>query len=156
MSRLFLILVLAIALAFVSCSKKQDEVDALQQEAAGQDAAAAMDSLQNQAGQPAEESQPATPPAVTQEPEPEPEPDYGSQPGFVVQLGSYNNYELASYWAEKYQNRDYPAFLREVDLNGQTYYRLRIGVYDTYQEAKQVGELLADRYSADFWIDNNR
>jgi len=156
MTRLFMILVLIVALVVIGCSKKQEEIDALQQEATGEDATAVMDSLQGTSGETAEMSHPATTKPVAKEPEPEPEPDYTGMTGFIIQLGSYNNYELASYWAEKYQNREYPAFLRQVELDGQTYYRLRVGVYDTYKEAKQVGELLADRYSVNYWIDNNR
>ena len=57
---------------------------------------------------------------------------------------------------EQYQNRDYPAFLRQTEIDGEVYYRLRVGVYETYEEAKEVGELLVDRYSATYWIDSNR
>lgn len=156
MIRLFIISILIIALVAVGCSKKQEEVDALQQEATGEDAAAVIDSMEGVGTQTAGQDQPAMTETVAEEPEPEPEPDYSQIEGFVVQLGSYNNYDLAYYWAEKYQNRDFPAFLSEVELDGRIYYRLRVGIYETFEEAKQVGELLADRYSARYWIDNNR
>ena len=154
MMRLFVMTLLIAALVVVGCSKKQDEIDALQQEAAGRDAAAVMDSLER-AGREAADMQPLET-ARTPVSEPEPEPDYYAMEGFVVQLGSYNDYELAAYWAERYQNREFPAFLRQVEMEGRVYYRLRVGVYETYEEAKQIGELLADRYSASYWIDYNR
>jgi cell division septation protein DedD len=142
----------------VGCSKKQDEIDALEQEATEEDAGAVMDSLEG-TGMETTETVPAVPEEMTSQAEPEEEvekPEYPEMEGFVVQLGSYHDYELANYWAEKYQNREYPAFIREVELGGETFYRLRVGVYDRFEEAREVGERLVDRYSATYWIDNNR
>ena len=76
--------------------------------------------------------------------------------GYVVQLGTYTNRDLAAHWVEKYQAQKFPAFLREVEVNGRTCYRVRIGVYATYQEAKTVGEKLADQNSTAYWIDKSR
>ncbi len=158
MTRLFLIVVVIGAVALVGCNKKQDEAEALQKEATGQNAEAVLDSLNasDTAQQPTPTTAAAEPAQPAKKEAPPPEPDYSQIPGFVVQLGSYRDYELATYWADKYQKRDFPAFLSQVDLDGETYYRLRVGIYDTYQEAKEAGDLLADRYSAQYWIDNNR
>ena len=159
MFRLFLILVLIAGLMTVGCNKKQDEIEALQDEATGADAEAVLDSLEGSgemAEDAVEESVPATPKEPPVKKKPEPEPDYSQAEGYVIQIGSYSDYELASYWAEKYLDREYKAFLREVEIGGETLYRLRIGVYDTFQEAKDAGELLSDRYSLTYWIDYNR
>jgi len=163
MIRLFLIIVLAAGMILVGCSKDEDEIEALEQEAADSDASAVMDSLGAGKGEMAGEqvdtaAQPETPVSQPEptEPEPEPEPEYGDMEGYVVQLGSYKGYDLADYWADKYRERDFPVYIGEVELDGETYYRLRVGVYETYQEAKEVGLLLKDRYSADYWIDKNR
>ena len=160
MTSLFLIGVLIVGLRIIGCNKKQDELDAIQQDAADQDAAVVIDSLGQGEGEAVEETAEYETPTLTEteavRETAEPEPDYSQFEGFVIQLGSYSDYELATYWSEKYQNRDLPAFLRQVELDGQTFWRLRIGVYDTYGEAKEVGDLLVDRYSAAYWIDNNR
>lgn len=154
MTRSCLIVLLAMVVLSAGCSKEQEELDAIQQDATTDEATAVMDSLEGTGAK----EQPETSGYAEPEPaaEPEPEPDYSDITGFVVQIGSYTNYELASAMAEKYQNRDLPAFLREVEIDGRVYYRLRIGVYETYAEAKTVGEFLVDRYSATYWIDNNR
>jgi cell division septation protein DedD len=165
MKRLLLIFILILGLAVVGCSKDDEEIEAIEKEAAEDEATAVMDSLEGVGDQSAQEvgyvdsmatqAQTEPEPAIT-EPEPEPEPDYSDIAGYVVQVGSYTDRELAEWWAARYQNWEYPAFLRTVDIDGETIYRLRIGVYETFDDAKQIGELLVDRYSATYWIDNNR
>lgn len=76
--------------------------------------------------------------------------------GYVVQLGTYTNRSLAQRWAEKYQAQNYPAFLNEVEINGRPCYRVRFGIYATYQEAKAVGEMVAAQNSTAYWIDKSR
>ena len=155
MFRLFLILVLIVGLMTVGCNDKQDEIEALQDEAAGEDAAAVLDSLEG-SGEitegVVEDAEPTVAEEVPVEEEYEPEPDYSQAEGYVIQIGSYSDYELASYWAQKYLDREFTAFLSEAD----TFYRLRVGTYETFQEAKDAGELMADRYSITYWIDYNR
>ncbi len=76
--------------------------------------------------------------------------------GYVVQLGTYTNRDLAARWVEKYRAQQFPAFLNVVEVNGRTCYRVRIGVYTTYQEAKTVGEKLAGPNSTAYWIDKSQ
>jgi cell division septation protein DedD len=157
--RNLLIFILAFSLIIIGCSKDQDEIDALQEDATEMDASAAMDSLESTGDEGGEAVTDYAEPEVTaaeESYEPEPEPEYPDVEGFVVQLGSYYDYELAEYFAGKYKNRDYPAFVRQIEIDGETYYRLRVGVYETYEEAERVGEELVDKYSATYWIDNNR
>ena len=160
MARLILVGVLIVGLIVVGCSKKQDELDAIQKEATDQDAAAVIDSLgkgtEEIVEETTEEQAPAVAAPAATTKAAEPKPDYSKFEGFVIQLGSYSDYELANYKVEQFQTRDFPAFLRQVEIDGQTYWRLRIGVYDTFQEAKEIGEQLVDRYSVTYWIDNNR
>lgn len=159
MARLFLVCILLAGLLLVGCSKEDEEVDALGDQAAQDEAAAVMDSLNKvktdsaamEQGTLAEDTQTMTEPEETFEPE----VDYSGLVGYVVQVGSYAEYDFAKMMSEKFTKRDYPAFVVSTEIDGQTYYRLRIGVYETYEEAKEVGELVKDRYSAEYWIDNN-
>jgi len=156
--RIMAIGILVLALAVTGCSKKKEEAKALQQEANQDEAAMAMDSL-TQTPPPTDTVAEVTPeptikpkPTVTTPAEP---PTPPQQAGFVVQVGSYLNYELAESMADRYKSRGYEAFLVPTDVDGKEFYRLRIGVFDTYAEAKQIGAEVADRYSATYWIDNN-
>lgn len=159
MARLFLVCIAIAGLLLVGCSKKDEDVDALSDQAAQDDAAAVMDSLNGtgadtvteEQGTLAEDTQTKTEPEETQTPD----VDYSGLQGYVVQVGAYADYDFAKMMSEKYTKRDYPAFVVSTDIDGVTYYRLRIGVYETYAEAKQVGDLIKDRYSADYWIANN-
>lgn len=160
MFRFAVIAILIAGLLATGCSKNDDDVAALEQEASQDEAAAVLDSLQQEGviGDSAAITGEVSA-AVKPEPETEtyqPKEDYSGYEGFVVQTGSYSSYEFAEMMAEKYRNRDYPAFVTTVDIEGVTYYRLRIGVYETQEEAKQIGELLVDRYSAEYWVDSNR
>jgi cell division septation protein DedD len=157
------ILALALVLAASGCSKKKEEAQALQKEAAQDEAARAMDSLAQKA--PATDTTAAVSPkpAVAQKPleqkpveEKAAEPEYPQEAGYVVQVASYLDHNLAMHMADRYKDRGYDAFLVPAEVDGQQFYRLRIGVFDSYAEAKQVGEQLADRYSAAYWVDNNR
>lgn len=160
MLRIWMVCVVVIGLIAVGCSKKQEEIDSIQQEAAEDEAAEVLDSLSRaareydtaavRASESATMQQPVTPKPK------EPEPMYPDQEGFVVQVGSYFDRGLADYWADRYRNWGYEAFVQTADIGDAVYYRLRIGVFATYEEALEIGKFLEDRYSAEYWVDNNR
>jgi|GEM_PF-2676405 len=75
--------------------------------------------------------------------------------GFVVQIGSYNSEKLAQKMLKKYQNGQYPLFIRTVEMDSRTIYRLRIGGYQTREEAKTVGEKFKNEFSVDYWVTAN-
>jgi cell division septation protein DedD len=76
--------------------------------------------------------------------------------GWVIQIGTYGEYTTALEMADKYKRLDLPAFVRRVDKDGRTFYRLRLGVYDSYQQAYDVGKQLKNRYSLNYWIARNQ
>ena len=82
-------------------------------------------------------------------------PQQGKE-GWVIQIGTFSDYTAALAMADKYKQLMFPAFVRRVDRDDQTFYRLRIGVYDTYEQAKTVEEQLRSQYSLDTWIARNR
>ena len=159
MLRFLIVICLITGLALTGCSKKEEDIRAIEQEAADQSADAVMDSIES-TGMEAETAGETTTTAAektTKETAKKPEmPDYSDLTGYVVQIGSYASYDFAQLMAEKYLERDYPAFVQAAEIDGQVYYRLRIGVYETKEDAIQVGNLLADRYSAEYWLDFNR
>ncbi|MEW5923533.1 MAG: SPOR domain-containing protein [Candidatus Zixiibacteriota bacterium] len=74
---------------------------------------------------------------------------------YTVQVASGSNPEWIKIMADTYIRRGYEAFITETNVDGETFYRLRIGSYDEFSEAKAVGLELQDKYSANFWIDYN-
>lgn len=76
--------------------------------------------------------------------------------GFTVQVSAGTNHEYAKYLAGKFIERGYDAFVTEAVVDAQSFYRVRIGVFAGLNDAKTLGLELQDKYSVDFWIDNNR
>ncbi len=149
----YLVLVLVLSLSLViACSQKQDEADQIEQEmlAAEQEAAAAAaDSITTDPA--------ATPPAdVAAVPAEEtssyaPTTDEGE--GFAIQIASCESVEYAEHLVELYAGRGYEPYITEYDLNGQLYYRVRLGGLATLTDAKALKNDLIDRYSVKCWID---
>ncbi len=155
MARIIIVLIMCAALFVSGCSEKDEEIAEMQD---GTTESAVQDSIKR-----AEEAALADSIAAASVAEPEPEPDtygvntdYSQLDGYVAQIGSYAERNFAEMIAEKYQNRDYPAFVTSLDIDGATYYRVRVGVYETFAEAKEIGNLIKDRYSIEFWVDSNR
>ncbi|UCD94601.1 MAG: SPOR domain-containing protein [Candidatus Zixiibacteriota bacterium] len=74
--------------------------------------------------------------------------------GFTIQIAAGSNPEYVKYLADKYTRRGYDAFVTEAVVGDVTFYRVRIGTFETIAEAKETGLILQDKYSVDFWIDN--
>jgi len=158
---LFLVLAL---LVFIGCNKSEEDVDRLEQEALESEVIeTAPDSLTIE-----EELGAAETIEETVSPEDDlagrrsPEDDLAGRRyeasgtgGFTVQIGSGTSRLDANYMAEQFIGRGYEAFVSEVYIDDISYFRIRIGNMETYEEAKQLGEELKDKYSVDYWIDNN-
>lgn len=185
MTRTVLVILLVAVVAVVGCNKKQEEIDAIEQEATERELTAFLDSLEKANSEKgarqvtdvqsiatstpvgpetvsptAEIPPPEPPPAETTATEPAKPPETlpGAHPagGYVVQIGSYADSALADKIAEKYRRQGFPAFLQEVEVTGKTYYRLRIGAYDTYAKAQEIGRVLTEKYALSYWIDDTR
>ena len=149
----YLILVFILSLSLViACSQKQDEADQIEQEmlAADQEAATAVaDSTTaglaetpsvDVAAVPIEETSSYA--LATDEGE-----------GFAIQIASCESLEYAEHLVELYAGRGYEPYITEYDLDGQLYYRVRLGGMATLADAKAVKDDLVDRYSVKCWID---
>lgn len=147
----FLILVL---MAFIGCNKSEEDVNKLEQEALESDAVETVPDSSTIGDESAA--------AETIEEPMSPEEELASRRyeasgsgGFTVQVGSGTTRLDANYAAEQFIGRGYEAFVSEVYIDDVSYFRIRIGNLETVEEAKQLGEELKDKFSVDYWIDNN-
>ena len=161
MRRLKFILMVSVVLAFgFGCSKDKDKVSELEKEVMQDQNQTAQTETPPAQDTSAEMAQPEEEYAKTPEAAPTEEPKKQiSQPmgeGFTVQVAAGTNYEYAHDLADKFTERGYDAFVTEATVNGQDFYRIRIGDYPTLTEARTVGAELQDKYSVEYWIDNNQ
>ena len=147
----FLILVLTV---FAGCNKSEEDVDKLEREALESEAIETIpdsSTIGDESG------------AIEMEEEAlSPEEELASRRyeaagtgGFTVQIGSGTSRLNANYTAEQYISRGYETFVSEVYIDDVSYFRIRIGNLETHEEAKLLGEELQDKYSVNYWIDNN-
>ncbi len=158
MFKLITIFLLCVVFA-VGCSKKKEEAERLEQEMLDQEPAL-TDTAQAETLEPvdtawsevmaAEESvEPSRPgdEVLAQSDEPA---------GFVVQVAACPSLEYAYYLAELYETRGYETYLTSTLFQDQKFYRVRIGGYDTYEDAAAVQTEIRDRYSVSAWVAENR
>ncbi|UCG62737.1 MAG: SPOR domain-containing protein [Candidatus Zixiibacteriota bacterium] len=143
----YLLLLLAVLLLTFGCSKKKEEAAELEREMAG-----TQDTVAGTAEMPVDTSPPVA--DVTAVPK-EPEPAYTvpAGEGYTVQVAGCEDQSYAEYLVEKYSERGYDPYIASAEVNGQMYYRVRIGSFETLGEAKALKAQLVDRYSVDAWID---
>ena len=80
-------------------------------------------------------------------------PERPAGSGYEVQVAGCEDPEYARYLVDKYRQRGYEPYVTEATIDGQKYYRVRLGVFQGYSEAKQVRMEVEDRYSIEAWID---
>ncbi|UCD16533.1 MAG: SPOR domain-containing protein [Candidatus Zixiibacteriota bacterium] len=143
------------------CSKDKDEIAELEQEVLEEQSAdylpdtVSAEAPAEQAGTESTEEYTMTPEVVPEEEEQVPTPPRPSGEGYTVQVAAGTNPTYAHDLADRFIMRGYEAFVTEAVIDGQTFYRIRIGDFETVTEAKNFGAELRDKYSTDFWIDNN-
>ena len=154
--RFLLIVSLAVAGLWVlqGCSDKQKEAERLEQEMRDldsgdsgtlQDTAAADLSATADAAAAVPEEPAEVKPAMPQAP---------SGSGYTVQVASCEDEDYARHLVDRYTGRGYEPFVTTITYNNQTYYRVRIGNFANYSEAKALMNELVDRYSiSGIWVD---
>ncbi len=154
MIRTLIVFLFALVLVvFIGCNKSEDDVNKLEQEALETEAAkTASDSSAIEATDVVEEVEE---PLSAEEELANRRYEAGGTGGFTVQIGSGTTRLGANYAAEQYIARGYEAFVSEVYIDDVSYFRIRIGNLETYEEATRLGEELKDKFSVDYWIDNN-
>lgn len=150
---------LVIVAFMIGCSKDKDKVSELEQEVM-------QEQGENYMAEPAPTvDTPAQPEPVVQEYAKTPEVAPAEEPkreskrpggsGYTVQIAAGTNYNYVRYMADKFVTRGYEAFITEATVQGVNFYRIRIGSYGTVTEARRAGDDLRDKYSVQYWIDNN-
>jgi cell division septation protein DedD len=91
--------------------------------------------------------------------EPEEDTDFMTGPvgsGYTVQVASCESRDYAEYLAAKYTERGFTSYITTFTHNGQLYYRVRVGPFDTRAQAAEVKAKIDDKYSVSGWIDTEQ
>ena len=149
--KIAVLLILSVAL-ISGCAQKKEEAAQLEQEMLNGDSAVeeVVDStaLAGETMVP-EETEQTVEETTTQY-------DMPSQPagsGFTVQVASCPDEAFAYSLVQKYTGRGYEPFVEYISFEGQTYYRVRLGVFQSFSKAKALQAELIDKYSQESWID---
>ena len=142
-----LVLLVVLLLLGLGCSRKQEEASQLEQEMlGGDDTTADMLAAESLAAD-------MDAGAIPVEEEPQVELQQTEAAGYFVQMAACESSEYARYLADKYVARGYEPYVTTTTVDGQKYFRVRIGGLETLQQAKELKAELADKYSIDAWID---
>lgn len=152
--RLLILLSLSLILIFtIGCSKKSDEAAELEKEFLGDTVQPVMeDSTMMTAAQDSAETFEADAQAVPEE-EVRSMPKQPAGAGYSVQVAGCEDQAYAEHLVDVYTRRGYEPFVTNITIEGQTYYRVRIGLFESYSQAKAMQAELLDKYSLDTWID---
>ncbi len=135
------------------CNKDKGEVDKLEQEVLEAESEDYLADTTTETGEYAGETYAEAEEETVEMPSVSYEPS--ATGGYTVQIGAGLNSENAGYLAEKFIGRGYEVFITEAYFDDITYYRVRIGNFETVEEAAALGAELKDKFSVDFWIDSN-
>jgi cell division septation protein DedD len=61
---------------------------------------------------------------------------------YTIQIGSFKNESDAKKLQNKLKSKGYPAFLKQVTIGEDTWFRLRIGTFENKDQAKMYGDIL--------------
>lgn len=153
---IILLLIFSLVFVFTGC-KKDEEVTELEQEVLESEAADNLtDSMTEESAVASEEELAMTPEKTPEETPAEPEmPIRMETSGFSVQVSASSSYENTYRLVELYAKRGYEAYVTETVVDGETFYRVRIGAFETFEQARQLALELSDKYSANYWIAAN-
>ena len=142
-----LMLVLMLVLA-VGCSDKQEEAAGMERELSGQ-----THTMMPDTAPPMAVVDPAAAETIVT---PQEEEFISSTPpgeGYTVQVAGCEDRAYAEFLVGRYTERGYEPYIQSASVEGQTFYRVRIGAFETLAEAAALRNQITDRYSVDAWID---
>ena len=62
--------------------------------------------------------------------------------GWTVQVNAFPDEKSAKTWVDRLKNKGYNAYVAETNAKGKIWFRVRVGQYNTREEAKKVEEAL--------------
>jgi cell division septation protein DedD len=65
-----------------------------------------------------------------------------SAKGWTIQVNAFPDEKSAKIWVDRLKNKGYNAYVTEVNVKGKIWYRVRVGQYNSREEAKKVEEVL--------------
>ena len=72
---------------------------------------------------------------------------------WIIQIGSFTSEKSANNVADFYKKDNYPAYVKEFMKDGKTYYRLRIGPYDSDTKAQEaLIKIKSSKYGKDSFV----
>lgn len=153
------LLIMVLAVLVVGCSKeKKDEAAKLQKELMG-DSTHVMDSLaevQRVADSIAAVQAEADKLMLQQKQAEEALSKMPKKPagdGYTVQVAGCEDRDYAEHLVDIYTKRGYQPYVTTITVEGQEYYRVRIGIFASLSDAKALQAELNDKYSVDTWVD---
>jgi len=148
----YLLLLMLLALLVTGCSKKQEDAAKLEQELLNEDSAGQVmaDSAEMAADTGASALDAS---AIPEEEPPAAMPGQPEGSGYTVQVASCEERSYAEHVIDLYTNRGYEPYLVTVTVDGQIYHRIRIGMFETWQEARALQNDLLSKYSVQSWVD---
>lgn len=98
----------------------------------------------------------STPPAATAAPEPAPSRDLSIVPAgsgkFTIQFSAWTSRAKAEDQAARFVAGGYEAFVDQAAAGGTTWYRVRVGRFDTRAQAREMLAKLQDMTEDDVWV----
>lgn len=149
-----LVILVSCLLLIVGCSKKKEEAAQLEQEVLQGQEGTVTDSALIDSSEIVDSAAMAADASAI--PEEEVAPDMPRRPagdGYTVQVAGCESEDYARHLVDLYTERGYEPYVSEFSYDGQVYYRVRIGLYESFGPAKQLQVELSDKYSVDGWID---
>jgi cell division septation protein DedD len=73
--------------------------------------------------------------------------------GYAIQIAGCEDPAYAEHLVDVYQRRGYQPYVSTFTKDGQLYYRVRLGLFESLAEARKVQTELNDRFSIYPWID---
>ncbi|HOP07032.1 MAG TPA: SPOR domain-containing protein [candidate division Zixibacteria bacterium] len=148
-----IIVVFALLALTLACADKKEEAEKLEQEMMAQEQPVDTTPVQEVVSD-TTSPKPAMDYSATPEEETTYQADIVTGTGYTVQVASCEDMTYAQYLKKKYTSRGYEAFVTTFMLDGQTYYRVRLGKFDGYSQAKALQEEVIDKYSVPAWVGN--
>ncbi|MBN2226620.1 MAG: SPOR domain-containing protein [candidate division Zixibacteria bacterium] len=158
---LMLLAMVCLIIGMTGCSKDSDEVAELEQEVLDQQGTDYLADSSSDAGGEGvavageTDEYAMTPEAAPEEDRPAPMPSRPAGSGYTVQVAAGTNPVYAREQVNLFLDRGYEAYVTEIQVEGETFYRIRIGNYETLTEARAMAMELHDKFSVSFWIDQN-